>query len=93
MPIFIDHLNSLFTFNLAAMDRSLGHHKVLKFILWDLFLSPLNNHIGHVLGDTNNRPDMSMWFMRVYRKAYFLISVTASVPFSGVTDLPESPEL
>lgn len=88
--VFTDHRNLLFAFNPIAMEPSLGRHKVLKVVLWALFLSAFTYRIKHVPADANTWPDIMTRWMRGYRKTPAIRRISPSIPFSGVTRSPDS---
>lgn len=90
--VFTDHRNLLFAFNPAAMEPSLGRHKVLKVVRWALYLSAFTYRIEQVPGDVNTWPDIMTRWMRGYRRAPAIKRAAPSLPFSGVTTSPDSPE-
>ena len=66
--IFTDHRNLLFVFNPVALEPYLGRHKVLKVVLWALFLSSFSYRIEHVAVNDNTWPDIMTRWMRGYRR-------------------------
>ena len=90
--VFTDHRNLLFVFNPAALEPSLGRHKVLKVIRWALYLSSFTYRIEHVAGENNTWPDIMTRWMRGYRRQRHPTArrVSAIPEFSGVTSSPQN---
>lgn len=62
--MFTDHRRHLFAFHPAALEPSLGFHKILKLIRWALFLRIFTYTIEHVPAELNILPDMMTRWMR-----------------------------
>ena len=81
--VFTDHRNLLFAFNPTELEPSLGRRKVLKVILWALFLSSFTYRIEHVSGDKNKWPDIMTRWMRGYHKFPTQVaSRVSNIPFN-----------
>lgn len=54
--VFNDLINLLFVFCPTLLDPSLGRHKIMKVLRWEVYLSQFNYQTEHVHGEENLMP-------------------------------------